>query len=203
MISAQPGLIPQEKGNLTRARIWACTVFVDYYTGYVFVALMRDITAGSTIAAKKEFENLCAVRGVKVDNYHEYNGRFAEPAWINECKSFKQDLIFCGVGAHHQNGISERNIKDVTLISRTMPLHAIRYWPKLITIMLCPFATKCAQDRMNNLHVDLNLETPDIKLSNAKAVKIQLKHYHTFGCLVYILDSILQTNPKGVPKWEP
>ena len=45
MISAQPGLIPQDKGNLTRARIWACTIFVDYYTGFVFVALMRDLTA--------------------------------------------------------------------------------------------------------------------------------------------------------------
>jgi len=36
-----------------------------------------------------------------------------------------------------------------------------------------------------------------------KAVNVQLKHYHTFGCPVYILDSRLQTNPKGVPKWEP
>ena len=61
MISAQPGIIPQEKGNLTRARIWACTVFVDYYTGYVFVALMRDLNAESTLAEKKEFEHRCAV----------------------------------------------------------------------------------------------------------------------------------------------
>ena len=61
VISAQPGLIPQEKGNLTRARIWACTVFADYYIGYVFVALMRDITAELTLAAKKEFEHRCAV----------------------------------------------------------------------------------------------------------------------------------------------
>ena len=62
MISAQPGSIPQEKDNLTRARIWACTVFVDYYTGYIFVALMRDITAESTLDVKKEFEHRCAVR---------------------------------------------------------------------------------------------------------------------------------------------
>ena len=125
MISAQPGLIPQEKVNLTRARIWACTVFVDYYTGYVFVALMRDLNADLTLAVKKEFERRCAVRGVKVKHYHSDNGIFAEPAWINECKTCKQDLTFCGVGAHHQNGISERNIKDVTLISRTILLHAI------------------------------------------------------------------------------
>ena len=69
--------------------------------------------------------------------------------------------------------------------------------------MLWPFATKLEQDRMNNLNVDLNIETPDMRLSNTKAVNVQLKHYHTFGCLVYILDSRLQANPKGVPEWEP
>ena len=74
MISAQPGLIPQEKGNLTLARIWACTVFADYYNGYVFVALMRDITAKLTLEEKKEFEHCCAVRGVQVENYHADNG---------------------------------------------------------------------------------------------------------------------------------
>ena len=84
-----------------------------------------------------------------------------------------------------------------------MLLHAIRYWPEFITIILWLFATKCAQDRMNNLHVDLNIETPDMIFSNTKAENVQLKHYHTFGCPVYILDSILKTNPKEVPKWEP
>ena len=87
---------------------------------------MRDITAESTLAEKKEFEHRCAVRGVKVEHYHADNGRFAEPAWMNECKRCKQELTFFGVGDHHQNGISERKIKDVTLISRTMLLHAIR-----------------------------------------------------------------------------
>ena len=50
---SQPGLIPQEEGNLTRGRIWSCTTFVDFFTGFVFVALMRDLTAESTLAAKK------------------------------------------------------------------------------------------------------------------------------------------------------
>ena len=77
MISAQPGSIPQEKGSLTRARIWACIVFVDYYTGCVFVALMRDLTAELSLAAKKEFEHRCAVRGVKFEHYHADNGIFS------------------------------------------------------------------------------------------------------------------------------
>ena len=105
MISEQPGLLTQEKGNLTRVRIWACTLFVDYYTGCVFVALMRDLNAESTVVAKKEFEHRCAIQGVKVKHYHADNGIFVEPAWIKECKRCKQDLPFCEVGAHHQNGI--------------------------------------------------------------------------------------------------
>ena len=87
MISSQPALIPQEKGKLTRPRIWACTVFVDHYTGFVFVALMRDLTTELTLAAKKEFEHRCVVRGVKVKHYHADNGRFAKPAFVQECNA--------------------------------------------------------------------------------------------------------------------
>ena len=32
IVSAQPGLVPQEKGQMTRARIWGATVFVDSAT---------------------------------------------------------------------------------------------------------------------------------------------------------------------------
>ena len=117
IIFAQPGLIPQAKGNPTRARIWACTIFVDYYTGIIFVALMWDLTSESTLAAKEEFEHICAIQGIRVQHYHTDNGRFTEPAHVKECKRCNQDLTFCGVRAHHQNGIWEWNIKDVTLIS--------------------------------------------------------------------------------------
>ena len=94
MISVQPGLMPQEKGHLTRRRIWACTVFFDYFTGFVFVSLIRDLTAESTLAAKKELEHRCTICGVKVQHYHADNGRFAEPAFVTECKRCKQELTF-------------------------------------------------------------------------------------------------------------
>ena len=41
IVSAQPGLVPQEKGKLTRARIWGATVFIDYYSDKVKVHLMQ------------------------------------------------------------------------------------------------------------------------------------------------------------------
>ena len=139
------------KGYLTRGKICTCTIFIDYFTGFSYVALMRDLTADSTHAAKKEFEHRCMVRGVKVERYHADNGRFAKPAFVNECKRCNQDLTFCGVGAHHQNGIAETKIKDVTLISQTILLHAMQHYPEYIITMLWPFVPKCSKKRMNNL----------------------------------------------------
>jgi len=203
MVSAQPGLLPQEKGLLTRARIWGCTVFVDYATNYTCIILMRDLSAESTLAAKREFEHRCAIRGITVQRYHADNGRFAEPAFVEDCKKLNQKLTFCGVGAHHQNGIVERKIKEITLSARTMLLHAIRYWPEYISIILWPFAVKCAEDRLNNLTLNDNGITPEMSFSQSQAMNTRLENYHPFGCPCYVLDSRIQSNPKGLPKWEP
>ncbi|KAL7464856.1 hypothetical protein ACHAXS_005184 [Conticribra weissflogii] len=161
LISAQPGLIPQNKGTLTRARIWAATVFVDYYTKFVYVALMSDQSAESTVEAKQNFEHFCGTRNVQVDHYHADNGLFADSLFTQEIKKNMQRLTFCGVNAHHQNGITERMIKSLTLISRTLLLHAQRHWPEYITTMLWPLTLKAAQDRLNQLSVNLDGRTPD------------------------------------------
>ncbi|KAL7464776.1 hypothetical protein ACHAXS_005110 [Conticribra weissflogii] len=140
LVSAQPGLVPQEKGSLTRARIWAATVFVDYYTKFVHVSLMSDQTAESTLEAKHSFEHFAATRGVEIKHYHADNGIFTDKLFSDDVKQSMQRLTLCAVGAHHQNGVVERAIKSLTLISRTLLLHAQRHWPEYITTMLWPFA---------------------------------------------------------------
>ena len=92
-----------------------------------------------------------------------------------------QNLTFCGVGAHHQNVVSERIIKDLTLYSRTLVLHAQRHWPENITTMFWPFSLVAAADRMNNLHVDMHGQTPEMKFSNTIGSSTRLSHFHTFG----------------------
>ena len=44
IVSDQPGIVPQEKGQMTRARIWGATVFVNYASCWVKVHLMQDGT---------------------------------------------------------------------------------------------------------------------------------------------------------------
>ena len=177
LISAQPGLVPQEKGLLTRARIWAATVFVDYVTGYIHVGLMTDQSGDSTLQCKHDFEHLSATRDVSIKHYHADNGRFAERSFTDDCKSSSQHITFCGVGAHHQNGITENAIKQLTLVSRTLLVHAQSHWPEYISTMLWPFALKAAQDRLNQLNIDLKGTTPDMRFSGVAAMVFSAQRF--------------------------
>ena len=115
-----------------------------------------------------------------------------------------QNLTFCGFGAHNQNGVSEQIIKDLTLSSQTLVLHAQLHWPEYITTMFWPFALVEAVDRMNNLHVDMHGQTPEMKFSKTIGSYTRLSHFHTFGCPVYILDAILKSVcGGGPPKCDP
>ena len=191
MVSAQPGIVPQEKGAMTRARIWGATIFVDYATKFIKVHLMQNATGEATLEAKNSFEQACASRGVTPKHYHANNGRFAETTFTSDCKSKLQKLTFCGVGAHHQNGVAENTIKQLTLTARTLLLHAQLHWPEYISTMLWPLALLTAANRLNNLHVDSSGQTPETKFSQAVGINTCLSNFHTFSCLIYVLDARL------------
>ena len=78
IVSAQPGIVPQEKGQMNRARIWGATVFVDYASRWVKVHLMQDATGDSMLEAKNYFERDCITRNFLSKHYHADNGRFVE-----------------------------------------------------------------------------------------------------------------------------
>ena len=202
LVSAQPGLVPAVSGHLSHERIVGSTVFVDHFSGHVHVHLMRSLSQEETLAAKAAYEKLAADSGVTVLAYHADNGRFAESAFRDAVDESNQRITFCGVGAHHQNAIVERMIKELTLRARTMLLHANRHWPEYITTMLWPFALKCAAEQINTLSVDEAGVTPESKFTGVPEDPV-VKHHHTWGCPVYILDGRLQSGPKAIPKWEP
>ena len=93
---------------------------------------------------------------------------------------------------HFQNGIAERGIKELTQIARTILLHAQRHWPEYISSMLWPFALKTACERLNELSINENGETPISRLAGAAGLIVK-QIYHTFGCPVFILDAGLQS----------
>jgi hypothetical protein len=60
--------------------------------------------------AKQAFEKFAAKHGVRILHYHCDNGQFADNTWKQSCKASRQQLTFCGVNAHFQNGIAEHAI---------------------------------------------------------------------------------------------
>ncbi len=53
---AQPGLVPQMSGFLMNLQICGATVFVNHFSDFVYVALMRDLGLDETLLVKTAFE---------------------------------------------------------------------------------------------------------------------------------------------------
>ena len=92
--------------------------------------------------------------GHPVGGYRADNGRFVGKGFRDSCELNLQELTFCAVGAHHQHGIVERKIQELTLLARTILLHATLHWPDMITTMLWPFTLKAASERLNKFSIN-------------------------------------------------
>ncbi len=202
MVSPTPGLIAQVTGKLTTKRYRYATIFVDQYSKMGYAHMQKTSSAEETLEGKRIFESKLSAKGVKVKAYQADNGIFRANAWIQACKDNNQNLTFTGVNAHHQNGHTEKRIRDLQDIARTMILHASRDWLACGTANLWPYAVRMAWDIYNNSpHKGLpENKTPNQVISRS-GVNMNIKHIHTFGCPVYVLSSELQQNePYG--KWK-
>ena len=109
---------------------------MDNVSDYTHVALMRNITLEKILSAKTSFERLTNDGGVAIKSHRAENGRFADKGSHDAVQDSNKTITFCAVGGHHQNVIVERNIKEITLIARTILLHEIRHWPEYTTTMM-------------------------------------------------------------------
>ncbi len=146
--SPTPGLIAQVKGNLTRDRYRVATVFVDHFSDLTYVHMSQSDTSEETVEAKEAFERFASTHGVTIEHYHADNGRFADNLFREAVQQSGQSITYCGVGAHHQNGIAERRICDLTEHARTMLLHGARVFCQITNaplgnaiLMMCSNAT--------------------------------------------------------------
>ncbi len=126
-------------------------MIVDHYSDHVYMYLMQNLTLEETLLAKHAYEHFLSSIGVTAKTYHADNGRFADQGFQDDCNLSNQVITFCGVGSHHQHGITKCKIKELTLGARTLLLHAKWMLPEYVSTILWPFALKCTEDRLNNL----------------------------------------------------
>ena len=194
-----PGLVAQLRGRPTLRRYRYATVFVDHYSRLDYVHLHEYNTASEVLDAKLAFERFAASHQVQIRHYHCDNGIFADNDFRTACTAARQTYSFCGVNAHHQNGIAERRIRDLRDSARSMLLLAQHNWPDAITSHLWPFALRYAS-LIRRHTVREGARTP---LERFSSVKIQptISNFHTFGCPVYVLDNNLQAQQSQPNKW--
>jgi hypothetical protein len=178
------------------------TIFVDHASTRIFIKHQVSLKAGETIQAKRLFEKDASQYGITVKHYHADNGIFDTQQFLEEIDKHHQTIEFCGVGAHHQNGIAERAIRTVTEWARAMILHAALHWPELASLEVWPFAMDHAVYIWNNLPKrELRISPLEI-FSKTKVDHDFLKRLHVWGCPVYVLSPKLQDG-KSLPKWNP
>ena len=201
MVSPTVGFIAQMTGILTKQRYKYATIYVDQATRYGYVYLQKTASAEETIKGKFAFEQHAKSMGITIKGYHADNGIFRANAWMNSCNQQDQSMTFAGVNAHHQNGIAERRIRELQDMARTMLIHAKNRWSQCITANLWPYAVRAASNALNNAP---SLQHPKrktpLQMFSKSEVQPNVKHYQTFGCPAYVLDSALQAQ-KPHHKW--
>jgi hypothetical protein len=106
------------------------------------------------------------------------------------------------VGAKHQNGIAERNIKTVAQWARANMLHLATHWPAAANTKYWPQVIDYAVWVFNRLPNSTSGILPTELWSRVRRVDNEISRAHVFGCPVYVLDASLQEGKK-ISKWNP
>ena len=194
------GLIPVSKGKTLQEKYHIACVFVDQSSKFVFVTYQMSTSAAETVDSKHRFEQYAASHGVTIKHYCADNGAFNTRLFKESVLAARQTIDFCGVNAHHQNGVVERMIQTLTYRARSLLLHAMFHWAEVVTAEFWPFPLRLIVDTHNNSPLPNGL-CPIELFANVKR-RTNLRHYHTFGCPAYVLDNRLSSGG-SVPKWNP
>jgi hypothetical protein len=127
------------------------TLFVDHASGKIFNFFQLSNNAAKTITSKSCLGALANGKTINIKSFHTDNGIFASSAFKEDYTSKKQKLTFSGVGAHHQNGVVERNIKTISQCACASMLQAAHSLPEHANICLWPQAVDYAVWVFNHL----------------------------------------------------
>jgi hypothetical protein len=103
------------------------------------------------------------------------------------------------VNAHFQNGIAERRIRELQDQARTNLVFAQHRWPTAISSNLWPYAVRHVNEVFNSTPHSAQEQSPTAKFTGTTE-EPKTKHFHHFGCPVYVTDTGMQQGRKG-PKW--
>ncbi len=144
---------------------------------------------------------MCRNTGVAPQEYLADNSKtFTSAEFSKNLASFQQVMRFAGDGAHHHNGIAERNIRTIMASARTMMLHSAIHWPDVADPTLWPLAVKHAVFLVNHMPDPRTGLSPSEIFTKTRWEQKKLMDVHVWGCPVYVLDKAI-SDGKKLPRW--
>ena len=178
-------------------------IFVDHSSGLIHVELQTHLNSHETLNSKKSFEEMCSRAGVVVQNYLSDNGTaFRNQDFIKHLEAFHQTMKHSAVGAHHANGIAERNIGMVLSLARAMLHHSALHWPDVADVELWPLAVLHAVFILNRVPRIDNGMSPLELFTRKTWPRSKLQDLNVWGCPAYVLNGTL-ADGKKLPRWRP
>lgn len=139
-------------GKATSGQYMGGYIFINHASGYLHVEHQLRFSASESIRDKQNYEQFALGHEVIVTNYLADNGAFKANNFVAHLWGHNQKVQYCGVNAHHQNGVAERSILTVVSnMARDMLLHASMRWKQDIDSSLWPMAVNHATHVYNSL----------------------------------------------------
>jgi hypothetical protein len=120
------------------------SLFVDHTSGKIFNFPQYSNNAKETIDSALRLEAIAREEGINIKHYHSDNGIFLTNEFKTHCDARHIKYLFSGVGAKHQHGIAEQNIKTAAQWARANMLHLANNWPQYASVKYWPQAISYA-----------------------------------------------------------
>lgn len=204
--SSQDGRAFTYSGQNSPTKVNFFTIFVDSVSKKVWVEFQTSTNTEQTLKGKAKVEKNAAKYNVTIKAYRTDNGTFRSKEFMANIEKCDQDITFCGVGAHGQNGMAERYIGIIVANARAMLLNASTHWDDEISTELWTFAVNYAVHLWNHTpRKSLDHQCPEEVFSGSQMDKIEirksLEQLHTWGCPVYVLEEEIQNGQKP-KRWD-